>query len=80
MTITLAQIGNSQGIRIPQTILKEVMFTDQANIEIKNNKIIITPTKKARHNWNQQFQNSQKEELLFPDIMSHGWDQEEWQW
>lgn len=82
MTITLAKIGNSQGIRIPQAILREVKFVDQAEISIKDGKIVIDPVSQNRKNWAEKFKKiaDQKEKLLFPDEMSHSWDQEDWQW
>ncbi|MBU0578470.1 hypothetical protein KJ628_00625 [Patescibacteria group bacterium] len=83
MTITLAQIGNSQGIRIPQAILREIKFVDQAKMTIKNGQIIIAPTKKIRKNWNQEFKkfrDDQNKLPLLPSAMDHSWDKEEWQW
>lgn len=80
MTIHLAQIGNSKGIRIPQAILQEVKFTNQAEISIKNSKIIITPTPEKRKNWTQEFKNNSPTPTLLPENLAHSWDEENWEW
>ena len=43
MDINIVKIGNSQGIRIPQSILKQVGLEKNARLEVKDGKIILTP-------------------------------------
>jgi antitoxin MazE len=79
MQVTITRIGNSQGIRIPKSILAQCGFTDTATIVIKDNQIIIAPTQ-PRHNWQEQFAQTKptyESELI---DFSNTWDQDEWQW
>ncbi|MBN2824133.1 MAG: AbrB/MazE/SpoVT family DNA-binding domain-containing protein, partial [Campylobacterales bacterium] len=50
MTATLSSWGNSQGMRLPKEILKELHLSigDKLNISIENEKIIIEPIKKRK--------------------------------
>ncbi|MEA2027585.1 MAG: AbrB/MazE/SpoVT family DNA-binding domain-containing protein [Campylobacterota bacterium] len=50
MTATLSSWGNSQGLRFPKEILKELHLAigDKLNISIENQKIIIEPIKKRK--------------------------------
>lgn len=45
----LIKIGNSQGIRIPQALIKQANLQDQKfEIQVVDNGLLITPTKKTR--------------------------------
>lgn len=73
MEINIISIGNSKGLRIPKNVLKECAILDKVNLQIKNNKIILTPIKKPkkniRKNWNKYFKNMHlcNDDLLFID-------------
>jgi antitoxin component of MazEF toxin-antitoxin module len=41
MRIPIIDIGNSKGIRIPQTILKQVLFGGEVEMEVTEGKIIL---------------------------------------
>ena len=52
----LIKIGNSQGIRIPQTLIKQANLKDQEfNIQVVDNGLLITPVKKIRQGWKERF-------------------------
>ena len=56
MLLTIVQIGNSKGIRIPKSILKQCHITDKVNMEIEENKIILKPINNIpRQGWNEKF-------------------------
>jgi len=50
MTATISTWGNSQGLRFPKDIMRELHLSigDTMKIFIKDNKIILEPTKKSR--------------------------------
>jgi len=50
MTTTLSNWGNSQGLRFPKNILKELKLSvgDKLKIFVENQKIILEPIKKER--------------------------------
>ena len=52
----LIKIGNSQGIRIPQPLIKQAGLQDQEfEIQVVDNGLLITPIKKTRKGWAEQF-------------------------
>ncbi len=52
----LIKIGNSQGIRIPQPLIKQANLQDQEiEIHVVDNGLLITPIKKTRHGWKEEF-------------------------
>ena len=52
----LIKIGNSQGIRIPQTLIKQANLKDQEfDIQVVDNGLLITPVKKTREGWKERF-------------------------
>ena len=54
MTATLSNWGNSQGLRFPKDILKELSLSvgDKLKIFVENQKIIIEPIKEERVKYN----------------------------
>lgn len=54
----LIKIGNSQGIRIPQALIKQANLQDREfEIHVVDNGLLITPIKKHRQGWKEQFKN-----------------------
>ena len=52
----LIKIGNSQGIRIPQPLIKQANLQDKEfEIQVVDNGLLITPIKKSRKGWEEQF-------------------------
>ncbi|WP_022671328.1 AbrB/MazE/SpoVT family DNA-binding domain-containing protein [Hippea alviniae] len=81
MRASLVRIGNSKGIRIPKAILEQCNITDEVNLEIKDNKIIIEPVNSPRKGWDEAFKKMAKngdDKLL--DMPESNWDEEEWEW
>jgi len=54
MTATLSNWGNSQGLRFPKNIMRELSLSagDKLKIFIENQKIILEPIKKERVKYN----------------------------
>ncbi len=50
MTATISKWGNSQGLRFPKDIMKDMHLAigDKVNIFIENNKVIIEPIQKEK--------------------------------
>ena len=53
MTATISSWGNSQGLRFPKDIMKELDLTvgDKMKILIENNKIILEPVNQPREKY-----------------------------
>jgi len=54
MTTTISAWGNSQGLRFPKNLLKELHLSigDKLKILVEDNKIILEPQKKERVKYN----------------------------
>ena len=52
----LIKIGNSQGIRIRQPLIKQANLQDnEFELQVVDNGLLITPVKKTRQGWEKQF-------------------------
>jgi len=48
----LVKIGNSQGIRIPKPLIQQAHLDGkELDIQVVNQGILVTPSKKPRENW-----------------------------
>ena len=48
----LVKIGNSQGIRIPKSLIQQAHLEGkELDIQLVNQGILVTPSKKPRENW-----------------------------
>ncbi len=54
MTVTISKWGNSQGLRFPKDVMKDLHLAigDKVNIFIENNKAIIEPIKEEKIKFN----------------------------
>ncbi len=54
MTVTISKWGNSQGLRFPKDVMKQLNLSigDKVKFFIQNDKIIIEPVKKSRKKYN----------------------------
>ena len=72
MQSTIRNIGNSKGVILPQNFLKQCFIENEINIEVKGNKIIISPTcEQKRVGWAKAFRRMAKngdDELIIPDV------------
>jgi antitoxin MazE len=86
MKIQIIKIGNSRGIRLPKSVLDNCGFKNEADLQVKNKKIIVSPLKKARHGWEKQFEKESrknpKRDRILEDFekMDNEWDETEWKW
>ena len=84
MRARIVKIGNSQGIRIPKPILEQSGITEDVDIEVENNQIIIRPFLEPRTGWDKAFRKMTEnyDDMLIDgdELISHTWDETEWQW
>ncbi len=81
MKVNVITIGNSKGIRIPKAILEQCDFTDQADLEVRDSKLIIAPVRrKPREGWSEAFKSMKRrgEDRLVVDdsidLEMKGWE------
>lgn len=84
MRARIVKIGNSQGIRIPKPLLEQTGISDDVELEVKQNQIIIRPVSNPRAGWDDAFEAMAKmgDDEIIDEIenISHSWDDNEWQW
>jgi antitoxin MazE len=56
MKTDVIRIGNSKGVRLPSTILKQCGIGSKVEIEVRDNEIILKPVKSPREGWQDAFQ------------------------
>ncbi|OPZ54389.1 MAG: hypothetical protein BWY90_00128 [Deltaproteobacteria bacterium ADurb.BinA014] len=82
MRANIIKIGNSQGIRIPKTVLQQCDIQNEVDIEIKGKIIMLKPFhKKAREGWTEAFKLMKKnkdDKLLINDDLDL--QMENWKW
>ena len=80
MLVSVVPIGNSKGIRIPKSILKQLNIEEKVELEVHNKEILIKPvTKKPREGWYEEFtkMHQRNEDRLIIDELG---EEEEFQW
>lgn len=84
MRARVVKIGNSQGIRIPKTLLDQSGISDDVELEVEKNQIVIRPISNPRKDWEKAFKAMAEkgdDALINGDgNFSHSWDDEKWQW
>jgi antitoxin MazE len=84
MRARIVKIGNSQGIRIPKPILEQSGITEEVDILVEDNQIVIRPLSNPRAGWDTAFKKMAEkgdDRLLNgePSVPT-AWDETEWQW
>ena len=84
MKASIVKIGNSQGIRIPRLLLRQLQLAGEVELTVKHNQLVIKPSQRPRQSWDEQFRKMaerQDDRLLDEDAVSlTQWDQDQWQW
>jgi antitoxin MazE len=56
MLVSVIQIGNSRGIRLPKAILEQLNVSEKLDLEVENQQIILKPVQdKPRQGWSDAF-------------------------
>ena len=53
MKVSLIPIGNSQGVRLPKSVIDQASLTPELELEVRDGKVILSRIGKPRHNWGQ---------------------------
>jgi antitoxin MazE len=78
----VVKIGNSRGIRIPRTILEQAGLTEEVEMTVEGNKVIIQASRHLRQDWEDRFAEMAKQgdDQLLDEAPPTRWDEEEWTW
>jgi len=72
MKVSLVRIGNSQGIRIPASVIKQCGFDQELELTVKNKAMIVTASDGIRRAW-QELSEMENTHVAFDE-------KGEWEW
>jgi len=82
MLVSLVQVGNSKGIRLPKAILDQCHIEDKMDMEVADDSIILKPVKnKPREKWAEKFgkmKEAGEDKLLIDDGLDLS--EKDWEW
>ncbi|OGQ98344.1 MAG: hypothetical protein A2284_10675 [Deltaproteobacteria bacterium RIFOXYA12_FULL_61_11] len=82
MKVKVIKLGNSHGVRLPKLWLQQLGLGEEAEMELVNERIVITPLRRVRSQWGARFEEMGKngeDQLLEPGCTT-SWDREDWEW
>ena len=78
----LVKIGNSRGVRIPKVWIDQIGLSEEVELAVQPNQLVIRPARRPRQGWDEQFLDMAErgdDRLLDPDTTAR-WDETEWEW
>lgn len=85
MKTKLVRIGNSQGIRIPKPVIEEIGLSEEIEMILEDNQIILRSADQTRKGWDSAFESmaeEQDDQLIDKEEVEtpSKWDETEWSW
>ena len=76
----IVKIDNSQGIRIPKSLLDQIGISEAVEIEVHGDRIVIRAAVKPRVGWEEAFAKmaEQHDDVLLDDVTTTEWEELEW--
>ena len=75
---------DSYGIRIPKPLLRQAGLTEEVELEVQQDRIVIYSVRRSRQGWEEQFRlmaEQGDDHLLDTEVQSlTRWDEDEWEW
>jgi antitoxin MazE len=81
--IKLVSIGNSKGIRIPSSVIKQCGLGDELEMRVENGVIMLAPVRSVRGGWGAAFEKmaaAGDDAPLVPGALENEFDSEGWTW
>ena len=82
MKAALISIGNSKGIRIPASVIKDCSFGDTLEMRVEDGKLVLEASRSTRSGWDEAFAHmaaaGDDAPLLGED--GNAFDDAEWTW
>jgi len=81
MQTQIVEIDNSQGIRIPKSLLDQIGISEAVEIEVHGDRSVIRAAQKPRDGWEESFAKmaEQHDDVLLDDVTTPEWEEVEWQ-
>jgi antitoxin MazE len=85
MKTKLIRIGNSQGVRIPKPLIEESGLTEEIEMILRDNEIVLRSAETIRKSWEASFKKiaEQGDDALLDQKeieKPSEWDEAEWTW
>ncbi len=81
MKAQIIRIGNSQGIRIPKTLLEDGKLSGEVELELHEDGILIRSLQKPRANWDEAFKAiADVDDDQQVSAAPTGFERKGWQW
>jgi antitoxin MazE len=78
----VVKIGNSRGIRIPRVLLEQAGLTDEVEMMVEGNQLIVHSVQHPRQGWNAQFavMAEMGDDHSLDLVPPPQWEEDEWTW
>jgi len=84
MKIKVVKIGNSRGIRIPKPLIRQTGMGDEVEIEVVDNRLIISAPGGPRSDWAESFKamaEAGDDQLIHgEELQSTHFEEDQWDW
>ena len=84
MRTRIVKIGNSQGIRIPKSLLEESGLCGEVEMSVRDGTLVIAPAEHARQGWAEACREMARhgdDSLLDGDVATAtSFEEESWEW
>ena len=84
MRASVVRIGNSRGIRIPKTVLKQCRLGSSVELEMRKDHLVVRHVPEPRVGWEDAFRRmaQQGDDALLDQgsLRQTQWDAIEWEW
>jgi antitoxin MazE len=78
----LVQIGNSRGVRIPKIWLEQLGLSDEVELAVQADRLVIRAARRPRQGWEDEFRvmHQRGDDRPIEAFPASTWDQQEWEW
>lgn len=83
MKVKLVRIGNSRGVRIPASVIKECGFHDELEMRVEDGAVVLEPPRGVRAGWGAAFETmaaAGDDAPVLPDGVEPDVDSDDWTW
>jgi antitoxin MazE len=80
MKTKLIKVGNSKGVRIPKPMIEEAGLSEDIELILDDNRIILQSTNTPRAHWDESFSETDDVNEEITAYFTNDWDEEEWTW
>jgi antitoxin MazE len=82
MKTRLVRIGNSRGVRLPKPLIEQAGLTDEVEIRVEGQAIVIERAAAPREGWAKAAKemHAQGEDDLLDPVVPTEFDENEWEW